>query len=221
MPSKLELLGERFGRLLVISESGRDRHGAVMWFCLCDCGNATVVRGSQLTHGVTQSCGCGIAAAASKPRTHGQSRSPLWIRWRAMRDRCENPNKKGYADYGGRGIKVCERWLAFENFAADMGPTFNPSLELDRYPDNDGNYEPGNCRWATRSEQQLNRRSNHRVAWRGVTLTVKEWSARLGIKPNTIIYRLKRGWLVDRALSTGVDSRVLLELANQSPSKAP
>ena len=99
---------------------------------------------------------------------HGMRRHPMYQSWCAMKSRCNNPNDKGYKHYGGRGIKICERWLIFENFMADMLPTWKPGLSLDRYPNNDGNYEPGNCRWATDSEQERNKRVRGAIPYKGV-----------------------------------------------------
>ena len=132
-----------------------------------------------------------------------------------MLQRCLNQNQSEYRNYGGRGITVCEQWRLFEGFAQDMAEGFAANLELDR-KDTNGNYEPGNCRWITRSEQQLNKRTNHRVEWRGREMTIQEWATVLHLKPNTIIYRLRRGWSVERALTEGVDKNVLeLEIANK------
>lgn len=129
-----------------------------------------------------------------------------------MIQRCGNPNSKRYADYGGRGITVCERWKSFAGFAEDMGPTFSPELSLDRI-DNDGNYEPGNCRWATVVEQARNKRNSHRVTFLGQTKTIAEWSELLGLHYDTVHTRLgKQGWPVERALTTGVDPQVIARL---------
>lgn len=128
------------------------------------------------------------------------SQTPIFGRWQAMLARTGNPKSSHYRNYGARGIRVCKRWLTFENFLADMGPTFADDLELERI-DNERGYSPGNCRWATHREQNRNKRTNHRVTWNGRTQTVQEWGEELGIKPNTIITRLRRGWSVDRALS--------------------
>ena len=116
-----------------------------------------------------------------------------------MISRVANPNIRQWADYGGRGITVCDRWREFENFAKDMGSTFSPELQLDRI-DNDGPYSPENCRWATRTEQARNKRNNRRIEVNGVTLTLVEWSERLGIDQDNISNRLRRGWTVERAL---------------------
>jgi len=145
--------------------------------------------------------------------THGATGSALYSRWRAMLDRCENRKHRAWANYGGRGIKVCVEWHQFEAFARDMGPSFHPTLELDRI-DVDGHYEPSNCRWLTHAEQQSNKRTNRVVTWRGRTMTVTEWAELLRMKPNTLVYRLRRGWPTERALTLGVPGDVLLELAN-------
>lgn len=211
MPRKQDLTGRRFGKLLVVGEAGRDPYGSVTWNCHCDCGGSSVVRGTHLTGGATQSCGCGVIEAATRAKTkHGGSNTPLYSRWRAMNSRCNSGNP----NYGSRGITVCERWLSFEAFSEDMGPSFLEGLELDRI-DNDGNYEPGNCRWASRVQQQRNRRNNHRVAINGRTMTLADWEEETGIKANTILTRIRRGWPESRWLT------VLAEMADAAPPSAP
>lgn len=123
-----------------------------------------------------------------------------YVVWCKMRQRCENPKNDRYADYGGRGIEVCERWQQFENFRQDMGerPT---GTSLDRYPNQNGNYEPGNCRWATRTQQQNNMRSNHLIEWRGRTMTLTEAAREVGIHPGTLLARIERGWSMTRAMT--------------------
>lgn len=211
MPNKLELAGQRFGMLSVLSEAGRDSHGAVMWNVRCDCGKETVARGSQLLSGVTASCGCGVRVVASLPRKHGKCKTPLFSVWMGMRDRCERPKNNAYRNYGGRGIKVCPRWRAFAAFAEDMEPGYQPGLEIDRI-DNNGDYEPGNCRWATPAEQALNKRTTRFIDWRGERLPLQVWAERIGLKPNTLICRLRRGRPLDRAMTT---TPRLLEIANR------
>ncbi|MFI7073620.1 hypothetical protein [Micromonospora sediminicola] len=127
-------------------------------------------------------------------------------------------NWAGYKNYGGRGIKVCPRWRSFENFADDMGSTFRPELSLERI-DVNGDYEPGNCRWATRKEQHRNKRNTRQVAWLGRTLTVGEWSEILGVNASTIGVRLWRGWSVERSLTTGADSELVASLVASAGSR--
>ena len=118
--------------------------------------------------------------------------------------RTSNPNSPRWANYGGRGITVCDRWREFANFAADMGPTFSPELSLERI-DNDRGYEPDNCRWATPTEQARNKRTNHRLEFDGLDLTLQEWAERFGIKKTTLRSRLRLGWSAERALGLDRD----------------
>lgn len=141
------------------------------------------------------------------PLTHGNTcsgrRSTEYRAWQAMRTRCNNPKASKYSYYGGRGIKVCERWnSSFSTFLTDMGR--RPlGHSLDRFPDNDGNYEPGNVRWANRQQQDNNKRTNHLITFKGETLPIGMWATRLGIPVETISSRLLHlGWSVDRALAT-------------------
>jgi len=150
----VDLTSQRFGKLVVIERVQNQRHQP-MWKCQCECGSTPIIRGAQLRSGITRSCGC-------LKTKHGMSKSYLYKCWQQMKQRCTNFNSEDWRDYGGRGITVCERWLdSFENFYEDMGhrPTSNHSI--DRI-DNNGNYEPSNCRWATASQQQFNKRCSNR-----------------------------------------------------------
>jgi hypothetical protein len=135
--------------------------------------------------------------------THGQSKTPTWRTWAGMRNRCNNPNNQKYPAYGGKGIKVCERWGSFENFVADMGERPSPKHSIDRI-DNTGHYTPENCRWATPTEQANNKSTNRCVTFLGESLTVAEWSRRTGIPYFTLMYRIKAGWSAERALTEPV-----------------
>lgn len=130
--------------------------------------------------------------------------------WYSMIRRCTNPKDKAWPGYGGRGITVCIRWTGkegFENFVVDMGPRPSRRYELDRYPNNDGNYEPDNCRWATKSQQNSNRRNNRRLTFDGRTQLLEQWACELNIPRETIASRLRSGWSIERALSTLRDIR--------------
>ena len=202
MPARLELAGQRFGYLTVIERSHQDRWRAWIWKCQCDCAAVVFVLGATLKAGNTSSCQpCAVQRIAAKNTTHGHARTPLYQRWRSMLGRTGNPNDPAYHNYGGRGIDVCPEWHQFEAFLRDMGPTFKPELTLDRIDVNRG-YSPDNCRWITLQEQQFNKRTNHTVTWRGETKTVTEWAAEIGINANTLIYRLRRGWPTQRAMTT-------------------
>jgi len=147
-------IGAKLGKLTLLSETRKS--GRVHWVCKCECGKTTCSQKFHLQHGNTKSCGC---IRGLHRRTHGLSSSSEHKIWSLAKDRCGNPKNKRFDRYGGRGIKMCDRWLnSFANFFADMGPRPSPQHSIDRYPNNDGNYEPGNCRWATRKEQ-----AHHRV----------------------------------------------------------
>jgi|SRR5882672_7072953 len=165
MPAPLDILGRNFARLTVLSRSGVTISGQVLWKCRCLCGNLTITRGSTLMNSHTRSCGCLQRERAGRYIKHGHTSNgrctPEYVSWAAMHQRCRDSDHPAYKDYGGRGIKICKRWTGkhgFEHFFSDMGKRPSLQLSLDRFPDNDGDYKPGNCRWANPKEQSLNRR---------------------------------------------------------------
>jgi len=158
MPAVRDRTNQTFGRLTVISQSGSAKGGA-SWRCRCSCGNVVIVSASNLTTGNTKSCGC---LGRENALTHGhaahQRTTPEYRAWLNMKTRCYNSKNNQWENYGGRGISICERWLhSFVNFLNDIGRKPNPELTIDRI-NNDGDYEPGNVRWATLSQQRQNRR---------------------------------------------------------------
>lgn len=214
-------IGERFGHLVVASEPFI---WIVKWYqpvchtCICDCGVKTDVLVMRLRSRDTRSCGCvykrirsqngkaTIHIAQQKNTKHGYTkggRKPEYRVWQGIKERCLKPEHKSYKDYGGRGIKICERWMKFENFIADMGDRPSNFYSIERR-DNDGDYEPGNCCWVQKRQQARNSRNNHIVEYNGKSQTLVEWSEELGMTFSTIRTRLHRGWSVERALSTRI-----------------
>jgi len=175
---------------------------------ICHCGNLFIASMEHVKSRHTNSCGCSPNHLVKHGHcfiTDKGKSTPEYSAWLKIKCRCYNKKNKRYADYGGRGIKVCDRWLeSFENFIEDMG--FRPSSKhsLDRFPDVNGNYEPSNCRWATSKEQNRNRRDNHLLTFNNETYCINEWAEKLGINQSLIHKRLKLRWTVEKALTTPV-----------------
>lgn len=189
MSYKIDLTGQQFGRLTVIERDTSSKRSA--WFCRCSCGNIKSVLMTHLRSGATTSCGCYQKERASKSNLiHGGSRTSLHNRWKAIRQRCNNPNDRGYANYGGRGIALCSEWndyRVFEEWAMNNG--YSKELELDRI-DNDKGYSPDNCRWVKRIINNHNRRTTAKIE--GVPL--RDFSEKHNMKYVTVhsrYYRLK------------------------------
>jgi hypothetical protein len=201
MSKKVPMIGKRFGRLVVLKESGH--LGPFLAFeCQCDCGNTLKVRGPSLRNKNTTSCGClQKETAGSINKTHGMRQSTEYRIWCNMLSRCTNPKVKCYERYGGRGITVDEKWRSFEQFYADMGDR-PESKTLDRI-DTNGPYSKKNCRWATVAEQNRNTRRTQLVTFRNETKCLKDWAAEQGIAYNTLRKRyVIYGWPFEKALLT-------------------
>ena len=197
-------LGQCFGRLCVREAAPPARSGAKRWECSCSCGGTTVAVAYDLVSGHARSCGCiSRDRTIGRNTTHGGSKRPEYAVWLRLVHRCVDPRAAAYPYYGGRGIRVCASWRrSFESFFAVVGPRPSSRHEIERI-DNDGDYAPGNVRWATDLEQANNRRSNRWVTAHGETLTVAQWERRTGTSRWCIYARLNRGWLGERAVFGG------------------
>jgi hypothetical protein len=198
-----DVTNQRFGRLIAVGPAARDKWGQVHWLCKCDCGQEKVIRGKHLWSMKIRSCGCLNMDERKKRLTkHGHASngviSPINKIWQGMKKRCFNSRDVSYPRYGARGIKVCDRWLDFRNFLADMGDR-PPGMTIERI-DNAGNYEPGNCKWATAMEQSANTRKNRMITANGKTLHMSAWARELELNIGTIRWRLNNGWSAERAL---------------------
>lgn len=202
---KEDLSGKKFGKLLVLIESGKNKSGNYMWLCLCDCGKKCVVSSGNLRKGHTKSCGCARKEAARKTglkashkcSQNGDKYFRLYEVWQHMKERCENKNAQNYKYYGGRGICVCDEWKesfeAFYSWALSSG--YNDDLTIDRI-DNDGDYTPENCRWATQKEQSRNRSTNINITIGNSTRTLTEWCEIFNLDFKTVNARYQRNGFI-------------------------
>lgn len=188
-----DLSGRRFGNLTAIAHTHTANEYAI-WQCCCDCGAIVSVSSKYLVSLKTRSCGCVKDRRASRP---GREYSI----WTDLRNRCNNPNNRRFERYGRRGIRVCERWNTFATFLSDMGPC-PPGMSIERI-NNDGDYEPQNCRWATPREQSRNNSRNRLLTFRGQTKCLADWGISTGISSDAIYTRLKAGWTIEEALTVG------------------
>ena len=202
--------GAMFGHLKAVTgevvHKGKEGKGfQPHYLCRCVCGSERLYYKYNLTSGKSKSCGCvANLATSARHKTHGMSTTSIYAVWNMMKQRCLCPTYRRYEDYGGRGIKICDKWLEFEAFFADVGDPPFRGASLDRR-NNDGNYEPGNVRWATRTEQNRNKRNTRRYEYEGKDLTLDEWATTVGINPRTLASRLYiYKWGIEKALTTAV-----------------
>ena len=200
MGALIDLTGQVFGALTVLGKAPTLGKGyPAMWECLCECGNTSIVRSSDLRNGRTKSCGCGRTPHGEA----GQKKTRLYRIWSGMKTRCHNEIDHMYRFYGAKGIEVCDEWRnsfeSFRDWAVSNG--YREDLTLDR-KESSGNYSPENCRWATYKEQENNRSNNRLITHNGRTQTLSQWAAETGIHRGTIQYRLNHGWSVEKALNT-------------------
>lgn len=199
-------VGDRFHRLTVLRVK-TDRYNEkrnTYPYCLvqCECGNVKEINRNNVKRGAVKSCGCLFREAVRKSnRKHGLSNSPEYAIWLSMKARCKHKSQRSYVNYGGRGIKVCERWFSFSNFYSDVGPRPSPDHQIERR-NNDGDYEPGNCIWVSRKVQCRNKRSNKVVKFRGVEKPLIEWCEIQGLNYDMVEQRLRvLDWSPERALT--------------------
>lgn len=190
MSHKLNLVGHKYGRWLVICEAGRTKGKNMLWKCRCDCGTESLIAGNTLRTGKSKSCGCLARERVSEVcTTHGKSQSIEYKIWVNMKQRCLNKKNTDYRYYGGRGITVCERWLKFENFFEDMGELPHPLLTIERM-NNNKNYSPSNCIWATRKIQNRNqgKRKDNTTGFKGINYHKRDrrYQAYIAVKSKQI-----------------------------------
>lgn len=225
-----DYVGKVFGRLTVIRYLGHTevKCSNSIWYCQCTCGKFKAVTRRCLKSGIVRSCGCLQSELVSQRmrdplrrtipthKTHGKTSTPEFNVWSKMKHRCSSPSNKCYRHYGGRGITVCDRWLhSFENFLTDMGARPTSKHSIDRI-DGNGNYEPGNCRWATMTQQIRNRSISLHVTYEGVTRPLPEWCEIKGLSYHGVRQRLRKGWSPERAFETPMQAKV-----SQSAALAP
>lgn len=212
-PRHINLIGQRFGRLEVIAPSNKRTAGrSMIWICKCDCGTIKEIAALSLRRGLVVSCGCYCKEVNIKKNTihgheKGNKKSPTYVSWEKMMSRCYKESDPAYYRYGGKGISVVEKWHHFEGFLEDMGERPSKEYTIDRI-DSKGNYEPGNCRWATYKEQGNNTSRNVKFVYNGEYRTIAELADIAGIKYDTMYCRLmKYKWSIDNAMRKSVTKR--------------
>ena len=197
-PKMLDITGKRFNMVVALGAVGKNSSGALVWRFECDCGKIFDSTPSHFKSGRNKSCGCIHKDTITK---HGYSKNPLYSIYTSMIARCKNPNSTSYHRYGARGISVCDRWLnSFEDFCSDIGDRPSHQHSIDRI-DNNKDYYPDNCKWATKKEQARNRRNTKLITHNGRTASIPEWSEITGIPQQLIQTRIRRGWSDEDAIS--------------------
>lgn len=204
MPSRKDFTGRIFGRWTVVGNGPDARLGIYTMMCACSCGTTRAVRLQALQSGTSRSCGCAgkvarIEASREAHTVHGMADTAVYAVWKTMRARCLNPKSDKFKDYGGRGIRVCDAWSLFENFWADMGGSYAEGLTLER-EDVNGPYSPENCVWIPSAQQARNRRNTRYVFVCGKRMLLIDAAMAAGLKYTTVLYRLRSGWSLQRAL---------------------
>ena len=202
--ARLHMLpGDRFGRLVLLSKIVTRNPYSYKWYCQCDCGEHVIVVQVNLRTGNTSSCGClRLERLHQALASHEKSGSLIYKTWNNMIQRCTNPHNSSWMNYGGRGISICHRWLSFTNFYHDMGePPDEYTLER---KNNNGNYSPENCKWASRKEQSVNKRNNRMITFNDTTQSLIQWSEQINIPYWTLHARIRRHWSIKRALTQKV-----------------
>lgn len=207
----IDLTRQQFNKLIVVRYCNRNKHNQIQWLCKCSCGKETIVTTYKLKSGHTKSCGClKIEKLIERSTRHTHSTrnrmSTTYKSWSGMIQRCTNKKEKQYADYGGRGISVCDEWLLFVNFLKDMGEKPNKNHQIDRI-NNDSDYCKSNCRWATAKQNNRNKRNNHLETYKGKTQSMIEWTEEYNILYETLQSRLNCGWSIEKALMTPVRNK--------------
>lgn len=220
MRKRIDLIGKRFNKLLVLSFDRKDKYNHLYWLCKCDCGNEIIVRGDHITRNEIQSCGCYNAELnikrgkqVGKKTKHNLSKHRLYCIWTGMKTRCYNKKSPNYKWYGAKNILVCNEWKnnfqEFYNWAIENG--YKDDLTIDRINTN-GNYEPSNCRWVDNIEQSNNKSNNHYITYNNEIKTLSQWSEIVNISRDTLYDRInKKHWDIEKAFTTPVRDRKLKE----------
>lgn len=196
----IDITNQKFNRLTAIRFSHKQEPRYHYWLFKCDCGNEKTIRKSHVLSNKTLSCGCYSQDRKNRMKIGAITRDPIHHTWEGIKSRCGNINNPAYKDYGGRGIRICDTWLDFRKFKEDMGERPSKNHSIDRI-NNDGNYEPSNCRWATKREQSRNTRKNRNFIINGVTRCVTDWANYYKIDTFLVFLRLRRGWSIKEALN--------------------